>query len=620
MKSRNELHRELLDDIRARAGWEDRQRVWYEMRHGGLRRKRRLPWQADLHYPLSDSIISKLKPFYYQQIYGNELVATFIENSPTANEKTSRAVSIWFDHHIKQKTNLETEILTCIDHLLTSGIGFIKTSWSEGMRAVSFDAVDPVNLVIPYYTKDISLADRVCHVMQMSVDAYKSNPLYDQSILDKIRGRGSEGARQTDYEDTKLRREGIIVGEEKDQVVIWEVYEFVPKTGEILVHTFSPLSPEDDVRKTFRLPYQHGQLPFVGFVMEVKDKGIYSGRGICEVIAPFETYLCKMMNEKADAITLYNKPLFRSEQDIPNTANLKFGPATILPIGVAPVPLPQPPISFDQEMINQRMIAEYVIAMPDFGLAQQQNARNARTATEITQIGSLMSQSSDLRARIFRIAMGKLFRQAYSILTQFASRDLAYMFEGRFAILPEEALQAKYSVIPSGSADGVNKAVQFQKAISRMQMFAGNPMVDQAGLIRSVLEQDDPALANKLVVDEGSKQLAESEEQAMENLVIETGIPATISGSDDHLVHINVLIKRVQELKQKGGGSPEAQQLYAQHLEEHLQALGTRDKNTERAIRKQLRMMAEAEARALQAQQSGGMPPQGMMPPPQPVQ
>lgn len=106
------------------------------------------------------------------------------------------------------------------------------------------------------------------------------------------------------------------------------------------------------------------------------------------MVAPFEAFLCKLLNEKADAMTLYNRPLFRCEQDIPNTNNLRFGPATILPVGVAPVPMPQPPISFDQEMINQRMIAEYLTSMPDFGLAQQQNSKNARTATEVSQIGA----------------------------------------------------------------------------------------------------------------------------------------------------------------------------------------------------------------------------------------
>ena len=36
------------------------------------------------------------------------------------------------------------------------------------------------------------------------------------------------------------------------------------------------------------------------------------------------------------------------------------------------------------------MISEYLTSMPDFGLAQQGNTKNARTATEISQIGSLM--------------------------------------------------------------------------------------------------------------------------------------------------------------------------------------------------------------------------------------
>ena len=77
---RNDLFNALLDDLRARTGWEERQRIWYEMRHNGLRRKKKLPWQADLHYPLADSIIGKLKPFYYQQVFSNEVIATFIQD------------------------------------------------------------------------------------------------------------------------------------------------------------------------------------------------------------------------------------------------------------------------------------------------------------------------------------------------------------------------------------------------------------------------------------------------------------------------------------------------------------------------------------------------------------
>ena len=608
MKTRNELYTALLDDLRARTGWEERQRIWYEMRHNGLRRKKKLPWQADLHYPLADSIIGKLKPFYYQQVFSNEVVATFVPVKPQ-NEALTQAVSRYFDYTIKQNSNFETEILTVIDAMLMSGLNLLKISWDEDAKSLRFDSVDPVHAILPYYTRDIKSCDRLCHVIPMSVNQYRNNSLYnqDETLINKIKGRTSEGTRFSTLEDTKLRREGITVGTEDDQIIVWEVYERTDD-GKILVHTFSPVEPEVDIRPTFELPFDHGQMPFVPFVMEIKDKGVYSGRGICEIVAPFEAYMCKLMNEKADAMTLYNRPLFRCEQDIPNTNNLKFGPATILPVGVAPVTMPQPPISFDQEMINQRMISEYLTSMPDFGLAQQGNTKNARTATEVSQIGALMGQSTDLRARIFRISLGYVFRQAYSVLCQFGKKNLSYSFQETFGEVPPEALEQAYAIHPSGSADGINKAVQYQKAFARLQSLANNPFVDQPALVRSVLEIDDPALINKLLRDPNEKQQDQAEDQASENLIIESGFPARVRQTDDHLAHIQVLVGRVNMLAQQGGGSPQSQQLYGQHLEAHLQALGQTDKNAERQIRRQLADQVKAQAEA----QNQVMTTQGM--------
>jgi hypothetical protein len=596
---RNSLFNALLDDLRARTGWEERQRIWYEMRHSGLRRKKKLPWQADLHYPLADSIIGKLKPFYYQQVFSNEVMATFVPTKPQ-NDALTHAVARYFDYTIKQNSNFETEILTTIDAMLMSGMNLLKISWDEETKSIRFDSVDPVYAIVPYYTRDIKFCDRLCHVIPISVAQYKSNGLYnqDEDFILRIKGRTNEGTRFSTLEDIKLRREGITVGTEQDQIIVWEAYERLDD-GKILVHTFSPLAPTEDIRPTFELPYKHGQLPFVPFVMEIKDKGVYSSRGICEIVAPFEAYMCKLMNEKADAMTLYNRPLFRCEQDIPNTNNLKFGPATILPVGVAPIAMPQPPISFDQEMINQRMISEYLTSMPDFGLAQQSNTKHARTATEISQIGSLMGQSTDLRARIFRISLGHVFRQAYSVLTQFGKKNLSYSFQEVFGEVPADALEQAYAIHPSGSADGINKAVQYQKAFARLQSLANNPFVDQPALIRSVLEIDDPALINKLMRDPNERQQDQAEDQASENLIIESGFPARVRPTDDHMAHIQVLVGRVNMLAQQGGGSIQSQQIYGQHLEQHLQALGQTDKNAERQIRRQLADQVKAQAQSV---------------------
>lgn len=96
---------------------------------------------------------------------------------------------------------------------------------------------------------------------------------------------------------------------------------------------------------------------------------------------------------------------------------------------------------------------------------------------------------------------------------------------------------------------------------------------------------------------------------------MESGVPAAVEGNNDHVVHIQTLVQRVQQIQAGGGGNPQSQQLYSQHLEQHLQALGQKDKNAERAIRKQLGEMSKAmaEQQAQQQAQQQGQPPAQQM-------
>src|SRR3954471_14346250 len=78
-----ELHGKICGDIRSRQVWLSRQALWYEMRHLGLRRTNKpFPGASELHYPLADSIIEKLKPFYFNQLFATETVAQFVPKRP----------------------------------------------------------------------------------------------------------------------------------------------------------------------------------------------------------------------------------------------------------------------------------------------------------------------------------------------------------------------------------------------------------------------------------------------------------------------------------------------------------------------------------------------------------
>ena len=101
-----------IDDIKSRAQWETRQGVWYQMRNDGLRRKSK-PWPnaSDLHFPLIDTTINKLKPAFFQQAMGLDVLATFVPmRSQLAGFTT--AAEHWFSYKMHEKTNYATEVMS----------------------------------------------------------------------------------------------------------------------------------------------------------------------------------------------------------------------------------------------------------------------------------------------------------------------------------------------------------------------------------------------------------------------------------------------------------------------------------------------------------------------------
>ena len=155
MIDRQELSDSITVDIQDRSRWETRQKLWYEMRHNGLRRKNK-PWRnaSDLHFPLADSVIERLKPFYYMQVVGMDTIASFVPMRQQDNGMTVTAER-WFDYHTKEKTNFLTECLTWIDHGLMSGRSVIKVYWDSDKKQVRYDAIDPMMVVVPDRPKNL---------------------------------------------------------------------------------------------------------------------------------------------------------------------------------------------------------------------------------------------------------------------------------------------------------------------------------------------------------------------------------------------------------------------------------------------------------------------------------
>ena len=618
-KQRSALHGQIETAVEQRSPWELRQTRWYELRHHGLRRTNK-PWPkaADLHWPLIDTAIEKLKPLFLQQALGMDVVASFVPMRQQLNSYTKVAED-WFNYKIREKTNFVDEVLSWVDYTLMSGRGVMKCFWNPGDKRVGFEAVDPMYFVVPAYTVDLQDADWAVHVMPMSVGAYKRMAAQfdwkaDSKTIEKIRGNPQEddnipGAATED--DAKQLREGITYTTNTDGVIVWEVYR-KRDDGVWEVYLYSPAAVDLDLRDPMELPYEHGQLPFVDFPYEIKDKGWFSPRGVCEILAPFELSMTSMWNHKHDAMTLYNRPLFRAEREIPNSINLRFQPGQILPYGVAPVQMPQPPISFDQELNQTRAVAENRIGSPDYGMSGAiSGGSDRRTATEIQSINAQAMQSGDLRPRLFRMALGKLYRQAWGLYVQYDVQSLRYRFAEDSLEADPKALHDQYELEPKGGMDMVSRQMMIQQAINRKQLFMNSPWVDQVELDKSIMELDDPSLVKRLLRDPGQKQQDELEDETKTIPTLLVGIPVPAKPGQNFAGRIGVLMQYLNGAMQQGQQlSPVSQQAFMQRIDSLLQGYEQVATNEARKLRKEIQKFFES---------TGMLQPQGPVPPAPPA-
>jgi len=615
----NEIYDLILDDVKSRARWETRQGLWYQMRTDGLRRKVK-PWPnaSDIHFPLIDTTINKLKPAFFQQAMGLDVLATFVPmRSQMAGFTT--AAEHWFSYKLHEKSNYATEVMSWIDHMLVSGHSVMKTFWNPNKKQVEFQAIDPMYIIVPPWTKDIASADRITQVMPMSLESYKRAGIYDtsKSTIDKIQsGKVEDSGIIDNIKYDKEIREGITHSPDEDQVIVWEVYTH-DEDGKWVMQCFSPQAPDVPLRKTMEVPFDHDNPPFSSSKYEVTDGGWFSPRGVCEMLAPFEASLTKTWNEKMDASTLFNKPLFKAERDLPNSVNLRLNPGQILPFGIAPVQMPNTPMDFDKDMMQTQSVAEQRVTVPDYGIMAD---RDRRTATEIESVNAQAQQNMDLRLRLFRQALGDLFRQAFSILLQFDKKSLQYRFLEDSLSVDPVALHDEYQLEPRGGMDMVSKVMLLNKAVQRKQLFMNSPWINQVELDKSILELEDPSLVPRLVQDPNEKEGNEvtDEKKIIPALLIGEQIP--VQEGQDYRVRIGVLMQFLEKSSQSGMQfSPQAQQAISGRLGELLNAFESVDTNNARALRKDVEeylvqlgfMPSKEEQKAMEMQAvSGEMPPQ----------
>jgi hypothetical protein len=600
------VHDAISEDLKARSRWADRQAVWYNMRHEGIRRKRK-PYTGapDFHFPLLDMVVEKLKPFYYRQLFASELMAEFISMRSQQPEMTQQAAQ-WFDSHMKLETNLLEEIVFVIDAMLQGGKGICRPFYNAEDDCIEFDSIDPLNFIVPAGTKRLQKAGRMVHVECLTRAEYATRKTYNQdgAFIKRIVGKGQ--SRELKF-DEKITREGLTYGG-SDEIVIWNVWE--RENGLWVMKTLSPVDRQAIIRPPLKNPFRHGMAPFVDFRRELKEKGFYDSRGEGEKAGAFESYLNKLWNKKGEALDFFGTPLFTSDDPAAEGKSLRFNPGEFVPRGIRRVEWGAPPFPFDQEMMQTRAIAEQRIGMPDFGIGGGNNLSEARTATEVDKLAELGGITTDMRAQTFRIDFRRLLQMAWSLALQYKSRDLDFIYQMEARRADAAALHDGYNVQVGGSAESWNRKLEIQKAGALYTQAKGDPYFDQLELRKLFTESVNPRWVKRLVRDPKLQANVEAEDEMIRIPAIMEGAPIQPSAEQNHQVRAEVIWQKLQQLRGTNTPvDPVAQQGLVGYLNKRLALWAQQDPKSAKAWwnEKQAMMKAEAEQREQQQALPGGM-------------
>jgi hypothetical protein len=577
---KNELYSKIVDDLEDRSSWESRQILWGRMRNQGVRRQRK-PWNgaADTHVPLADTIINKLKAYYIQWIFGPELLASFFSLEEQGDSYTD-SVSQWFDYQVRERSNFPTMAICAIDSLLQNGMGFLKPYWDAGKEQLSFASIHPYFIIVPPYTQQLHEADRAVHVMHMSEDEYRRSAKdrgynTDEDFIDSIKGEGTKPKPQ--YVQSRYVAEGLTYTRFKDLIMLWEVY-VRQDDNSIEVQTFSPLQPDEPARDPFRLPYQHRQIPIIQLPYELIDPGFFSSRGVTELVQMYEASATKMWNEKLDFMSIANRPVLSTQGGSINAQNIRWEPGAVYDSILQLVQQPPPPVDFDQEIQSNRSFAEQRVGIPDFGIGDQTNSGGQnKTATETNAITQVMQQSNDLRARVTKDSISRVYEQAWSILRQYKKDDLDYFWRKERITLDDAAFDNAYVLRPNGSVDGYSREKEIQKLMQLRQLAIQppSPWIKIPEIDRKIIELMDASWIMDLFEEPQDIQAGQQEQQAIENSVMIDGFLPQVKPSDDHVAHLQVMEGFIGWTQNPANGvkiPPTVMPTFMQHGTMHVQA------------------------------------------------
>jgi hypothetical protein len=178
-----------------------------------------------------------------------------------------------------------------------------------------------------------------------------------------------------------------------------------------------------------------------------------------------------------------------------------------------------------------------------------------------------MQQSNDLRSRISKDAMTRIFEQSWSILQQYDRGSLDYFWRKTRSQLEDAVFDNKYMLQSNGSVDGYSREREIQKLMQLRQLAQGSPWIKQNEIDRKIIELMDAQWIDQIYQPPQDAESGQQEEQAIENSVMVDGFLPEVKTDDAHVVHLQMLEGYLMWRPQHGLPqlAPDVMSIFMQH-------------------------------------------------------
>ena len=159
--------------------------------------------------------------------------------------------------------------------------------------------------------------------------------------------------------------------------------------------------------------------------------------------------------------------------------------------------------------------------------------------------------------------------------------------DGSVVDIDKDEIRRRFKLRATGTLFNSSPSQNENKAIQRLQLYANNPNVNQAELVRQALLADDERLAEILFVPVGESQQNQIERQIQEIGFMARGYTSIPKLSDDDQTHIQVIDDFLQDPKKNRSFPEDRIEVLMNHRKAHILALEKKKRATSKGGRLQ---------------------------------